>query len=151
MRPLIVGAVLLSLSILTVTGQQRTAPNTLSLADIMGATQWRHLKLSFAGQVKNWDLASYEIMQIRESFDMAAKLYPEFKNVKLAELLAAVSEPALVEIDQSVQARDTAAFLRAFDKLTRACNSCHSTAGFGYIVIRVPTSSPFSNQIFVPQ
>jgi hypothetical protein len=117
----------------------------------MGATQWRHLKLSYAGQVKNWDLASYEIVQIRESFGTAAKLYPEFKNVKLAELIATVSEPALVEIDQSVKAKDAAAFLNTFNKLTSACNSCHRAAEFGYIVIRVPTSSPFSNQIFVPR
>jgi hypothetical protein len=46
------------------------------LGDIMGMTQLRHLKLSFAGKSRNWDLAAYELDQIKESFQDAATLYP---------------------------------------------------------------------------
>ena len=46
------------------------------LGDIMSATQLRHLKLSFAGKLRNWDLAAYELGQIKSSFQDAATLYP---------------------------------------------------------------------------
>jgi len=120
------------------------------LGDIMETTQLRHFKLSFAGHETNWKLANYELSQIRKSFDEAAKFYPDFANVALAKLIAEISEPALKQVGDSISAEDSAAFSRAFGKLTDACNSCHQAAGFGFIAIRVPTSSPFSNQSFSP-
>ena len=39
------------------------------LGDFMGATQLRHFKLWFAGRSQNWDLARYEIEQIRKSYE----------------------------------------------------------------------------------
>jgi len=47
------------------------------LADIMVATQLRHFKLWYAGQVKNWPLANYELAQIRATFDDTTRLYPD--------------------------------------------------------------------------
>ncbi|MGO9431779.1 hypothetical protein [Rhodoblastus sp.] len=120
------------------------------LADIMGETQLRHLKLSFAGSVKNWDLADYEVAQIDKSFRRAAQLYPTFENVPVARLIAEISEPVLAEVKKSIKDRDRDAFLRSFDKLTTACNSCHQEAKLGFIRMQVPTASPFSNQVFPP-
>ena len=116
----------------------------------MGATQLRHFKLWFAGKLKNWDLANYEVVEIRRSFDAAAEFYPEFQNGVLGKLITDVSAPALAKIDKSIKAKDSAAFLRSFEKLTDACNSCHRAANVGFIAIRIPTSSPFSNQSFSP-
>jgi hypothetical protein len=48
----------------------------LRLGDIMGAAQWRHIKLWFAGKLLNWDLAAYELSQIKGSLVDAATLYP---------------------------------------------------------------------------
>ena len=57
--------------------QAGDAPRTIpSLADIMSATQWRHLKLAYSGKVSNWPLANYELGQIQQSFSAAAELYP---------------------------------------------------------------------------
>lgn len=120
------------------------------LADIMGATELRHLKLSYAGSVENWDLANYEVGQIKKSFQRAAKFYPVFETVPVAKLIAEISEPALAEVDKSIAARDADAFLKSFEKLTSACNSCHQAAKLGFIKMQVPTASPFSNQVFAP-
>jgi hypothetical protein len=114
----------------------------------MGATQLRHFKLWYAGVVDNWDLANYEVGQIRKSFDAAARFYPMFGSVPLGKLISEVSEPALTEMERSIRAKDGHSFLQAFEKLTQACNSCHREAGFGFIAIKIPTSSPFSNQSF---
>ena len=37
------------------------------LGDIMNLVQVRHAKLWFAGQAKNWDLAGYELAQLKQS------------------------------------------------------------------------------------
>jgi hypothetical protein len=41
----------------------------------MTTIQMRHIKLWFAGKLKNWDLADYELNQIRQSLEDAATLY----------------------------------------------------------------------------
>jgi hypothetical protein len=148
-------------AVLSVSAQERTSPpkpesepaqaaGAADLADIMSATQLRHLKLSFAGSVKNWDLAEYEVGRIRKSFATAAKFYPVFDNVPVAKLITEISEPALAEVDKSIAARDSDAFLKSFDKLTKACNACHQAAKLGFIKMKVPTASPYSNQVFPP-
>ncbi len=121
------------------------------LGDLMANTQLRHLKLAWAGDLQNWELANYELSKMRKSFAVAAKLYPVFQNIQLAKLIADVSEPALKEIDDSIKAKNHTAVTQGFKKLTDACNSCHKAAGFGFIAIRVPTTLPFSNQVFVPR
>lgn len=120
------------------------------LGDIMETAQLRHFKLSYAGTVKNWILADYELAQITKSLLNTAKLYPDFANIAQAKLVREISEPALAQVGDAIKAKDSDAFARTFSKLTQACNSCHQAAGFGFIVIRVPTASPFSNQLFSP-
>jgi hypothetical protein len=41
-------------------------------------------------------------------------------------------------------------FSMEFDNLTAACNACHQATHFGFIDIKVPTASPFSNQVLFP-
>jgi mono/diheme cytochrome c family protein len=127
-----------------------TRPYTPSLGDLMGGTQLRHFKLSYAGQVGNWPLAKYELAQIQENFSLAAELYPTFKNLPFAQLIKDESEPPLTEVGKAIDAKDAANFQKAFRVLTDACNHCHQAAGVGFITITVPTRSPFSNQSFTP-
>ena len=122
----------------------------LSLADIMSATQWRHLKLAYSGTVSNWQLANYELGQIQQSFSAAAQLYPVFKSIPLAQLIKDESEPPLADLGKAIESKNSADFTKAFGNLTDACNRCHQAAGVGFIVMRIPTSSPFSNQLFPP-
>jgi hypothetical protein len=121
-----------------------------TLADFMGLTQLRHIKLTFAGKSENWDLAGYEVGQIRNTIEVAAILYPNLGHVQFAKLVDEISEPALAEIENAVKAKDTAQFWPAVEKLTEACNGCHRAAGFGFISIRIGTLSPFSDQVFEP-
>jgi hypothetical protein len=128
-----------------------TAPASPGLADIMSATQFRHLKLGYAGKVGNWPLAHYEMTLMRQSFAEAARAYPKVGDVPFAELVKTKSTPAVDEIDQAIAAHNLENFAVAFGKLTEACNSCHQASGVGFVVIRVPTLSPFSNQVFLPK
>jgi hypothetical protein len=95
----------------------------LTLGDIMGATQLRHFKLSYAGKLGNWELASYELGQIEDSLFNAARLY---QNIPV-EKINLVEQP-LVELSSAIKANNGARFASAFADLTTACNSCHEAA-----------------------
>jgi hypothetical protein len=105
----------------------------------------RHFKLLFAGKLRNWELAAYELEQIKESFRDAATLYP---GIPITDMTIVVDP--VQQLGQAIQKKDPKKFSAAFTELTAACNGCHQAIGRGFIVIQVPTSSPFSNQIFEP-
>ncbi len=46
------------------------------LGDIMNAIQSRHMKLWFAGKALNWELAAYELRQLKGGLLEAAVMYP---------------------------------------------------------------------------
>jgi hypothetical protein len=116
------------------------------LGDIMDAIQWRHLKLSYAGKLGNWELASYELGQIQERLSDAARFYQGIPIEKIDMI-----EQPLRALSEAIKAKNGARFTRAFADLTETCNSCHVAANVGFITIQVPTSSPFSNQPFMPK
>ena len=116
------------------------------LGEIMEAIQWRHIKLSYAGKLANWELAGFELGQIQESLSDAARLY---QNIPI-ERVNMVEQP-LMALSEGIEAKNGARFSRAFTDLTDACNSCHTAAHVSFITIQVPTASPFSDQSFVPK
>jgi hypothetical protein len=120
------------------------------LGEIMSATQMRHAKIWFAGKAGNWELAHYELDEIREGLNDAVKFHPLFKGVPVSAMVNRLTDQPLADLDAAVAAKDRARFSKAYDSLTGACNACHQAAGHGYIVIKRPGASPFSNQAFGP-
>ncbi len=120
------------------------------MGEIMGATQMRHAKLWFAGHAKNWELARYELDEIKEGLDDAVKYYPVFKGAPVSAMLDKYTAPPLGDLAQSIAAKDSARFARAFDRLSTACNDCHQASERGYIVIKRPSALPYANQEFAP-
>lgn len=116
------------------------------LSDIMGLTQLRHFKLWYAGSQRNWPLAQYELGQIKESFRDAMTYYPGIP----ASNMTTMEKPSDA-IATAIRTKNEAQFRTAFGQLTAACNSCHQAQGYGYIVIKLPTASPFSNEVFAPR
>jgi hypothetical protein len=122
-----------------------------SLADIMSATQLRHFKLWYASHFENWELANYELSQIKASIHDAIRLYP---NIPVANMTTMIQP--LEEMRSAIETRNRVTFIEAFRRLTSECNSCHRAAGIGFVVIREPMispmiTSPFSNQSFLPR
>ena len=133
--------------------QSQPAPVTdppTSLANIMATIQFRHLKLAYSGKVMNWPLAGYELDLIQLGFDAATRLHPTVKELSLADLVKQESAPPLAALRRAIDAKSSDGSAKAFVRLTEACNGCHRAAGVGFVVIRVPTASPFSNQLFPP-
>jgi hypothetical protein len=115
------------------------------LGDIMAAKQWRHIKLWFAGRQRNWELAAYELAQIKANLADAATLY---SNIPVSDV-AIMAEP-LQSINKAIEAKDSVSFAKAFNGLTAGCNSCHREMEREFITIQVPAVSPFSDQSFSP-
>ena len=121
-------------------------PYVPKLADIMELTQFRHIKLWYAGRQKNWTLANYELGRIKASFDDAMRFYPSLPTADMTTMAAPANA-----IGTAIEAKDVAKFATAFNQLTAACNACHTSQGVGFLVIKVPNLSPFSNESFPPK
>jgi hypothetical protein len=113
------------------------------LADLMNNVQLRHTKLWFAGAASNWELAAFEIRRLTDSLVEAATLYPGIPVTNVTTMADPVQAVAA-----AIEAKDGKKFASAYDELTAGCNGCHQSAGRGFIVMRRPTASPFSDQVF---
>ena len=118
------------------------------LGEFMLANQMRHAKLWFAGKDENWELARYELDEIKEGFEDAGKFNPVFKGTDLSEMLDKLIGKPLLEVGKAIELKDGIKFVKAFENLTNGCNSCHQATRHGFIIIKIPTIPPASNQDF---
>ena len=118
----------------------------------MGVILSQHAKLWYAGQARNWELAEFELGEIKEVMSDLQDLYPKFKNLPFGDMLDAVITQEIVELEKAIEAKDFRKFAAGYDKLTAACNTCHETTENAFVVIRRPAGSrPFPNQEFRPR
>ena len=117
--------------------------------DLMTMTvQPRHTKLGLAGQEKNWAYAAYELHELQESFDRAARAWPMYRTSNIAELLPATMKEPMEAVAEAIKGADAAKFTDAYARLTATCNACHQATDRAVIVIQVPKTSPFADQDF---
>ena len=117
------------------------------LGEYMIGIQLHHSKLWFAGVNHNWQLADYEIGEIKESFQSIKEVETDRPEVNTIMMI----EPALDSLSAAINNKDETAFKRQFEVLTATCNNCHTTNKFGFNVITIPTALPVSNQDFKPK
>jgi hypothetical protein len=116
------------------------------LGDIMSAAQTRHQKLWLAGKAQNWELAAFELRQLKASLVEAALLYSGLPVSNVTTL-----EPAAQSMTDAIDAKDDRKFAKALGDLTEGCNACHRAMNRSFVVIKVPTDpQPFANQQFAP-
>ena len=108
--------------------QPAAEPHAPGLSEFMTATQLRHAKQWFAGQAKNRDLAGYEIDEIKEGLEDAAKQFPAHDGLPVADMIKSHTHTPLDELEKAVDAKSSAKFAAAFDKLITGCNACHAEA-----------------------
>jgi hypothetical protein len=114
-----------------------------TLANVMLNMQLRHIKVWFAGKAKNWDLVKYEAEKLKADFDAATGFY---RGLPVDDIVAA-AKPLNVLIDAATN-KDPALYVKSFNQLTDACNSCHVAGQVGIVRIRVPRTPPFDNQSY---
>lgn len=142
------------LSLLTQTGIANNAnggslppPYTPGLGEIMNNNiQPHHLKLYFAGRSANWPLASYELTELEEAFQLVNQYQYNWNKLPIAKMQAVFMEPNFKLIEDAIKLKSVKKISDAYEKLTDGCNSCHKASAHSFIKIKTPTSSPFSNQ-----
>jgi mono/diheme cytochrome c family protein len=120
-------------------GDAPGTPDQAELSAVMKTVQFVHIKLWFAGRLGNWKLATYELDQITPLLERAARHSPAGKEDIAAPLAA---------LRNAVEAKDAAGFVRSYTELTNGCNACHRSAGYDFINVLVPPTSPFVDQDF---
>jgi len=151
MKWIVIAAIALAASVMFAAAQPAKEPYQPGLGEFMTATQLRHAKLWFAGKQSNWDLAAYEIDEIKEGLEDAARLFPTYDGIPVAEMIKTIIDPRIEELEKAVRAKSSTKFTAAFDELTNGCNSCHAGASKPFIRIQRPIASPLTNQNFAPE
>lgn len=124
--------------------QRLDSAYTPGLGEFMSGIQVHHEKLWFAGKAANWELADFELGEIKESLDDIRHYCTDRPEVASLPMIL----PPLDSLAAAVKKQDPAAFKSGFTLLTTTCNNCHQATKHGYNVIQVPTTPPFSNQVF---
>jgi hypothetical protein len=115
--------------------------------EFMGSIQVHHNKLWFAGKNQNWELADFEIHEIKESLEDIGKYQTEREESKMINMI----DPALDSVVRAIEAKNSTAFANSYRLLTNSCNNCHKATKFEFNQVKVPDTPPFSNQVFEKQ
>src|SRR4051812_38065153 len=127
-------------------------PYRPGLGDLMTMTvQPRHIKLLLAGHEQNWAYAKYELKELQDAFERAARLVPRYRGLPMGGMVDAIAKGPMEELAKAIDAKDEVAFDAGYEKLTEGCNACHEAANVGMVVIKVPTGSSFPDQDFQPR
>jgi hypothetical protein len=114
------------------------------LGEFMSGIQVHHEKLWFAGTAGNWKLANFEIDEIREALDDIQRFCTDRPEIASIPMIL----PPMDSISKAVTRQDLPRFKSAFMLLTNTCNNCHRATKHEFNVIQIPTTPPFSNQVF---
>jgi hypothetical protein len=115
--------------------------------------QIRHDRLWWAGTAGNWNLAYYMVSELGETLrgiEQTNGDAPELQPDKLSEVMPAIMDPAIRNVQAALAKKDAAAFATAYDGLSASCNACHAKAGVGFLHIQRPKTPLLDNLRYVP-
>jgi hypothetical protein len=116
------------------------------LGEYMTTIQLHAGKLWFAGNATNWGLANYELDELKETMEAAKLLKAEKNGVKISNVLDAVLQSQIAQLEEAIKRKGKPEFQKAYDATLSACNGCHSEAGVKFIQIVRPSAPPVTNQ-----
>ena len=120
-------------------GKANFAPG---LDDIMTLlVQPRHIKLYYAGLDNNWELASFELQELRSAFRRAARTVPRYLDNDMNMAIEAFIQPKMKNLENAIKAGDQKVFDQAYSGLVVGCNACHAFLEHSFLVIKVPNAS----------
>jgi hypothetical protein len=118
------------------------------LGEQMLGIQIRHARLWFAGEAQNWNLAAFELQELKEAFDAVVEQNPEhaiFQPQRLADILPAMTKGPITALRDSIDHSSKTEFEKAFDALSAGCTGCHHVAGNDFLVIQRPKTPLLDN------
>jgi hypothetical protein len=115
--------------------------------------QIRHDRLWWAGKAGNWNLAYYMVSELGEALrgiEQTNGDAPELQPDRLSEVMPAIMDPAIRNVQAALAQKDQAAFATAYDGLSASCNACHAKAGVGVLLIQRPQTPLLDNLRYAP-
>jgi heme exporter protein D len=116
------------------------------LGEYMTTIQLHAGKLWFAAKALNWELADYELDELKETMEAAKALNAEKNGVKISGVLDSVLQTQVAQLAESIKRKSPAEFQKSYDETLSACNGCHTEASYKFIHIVRPTAPPVTNQ-----
>jgi hypothetical protein len=116
------------------------------LGEFMTTIQLHASKLWFAAKAANWELAKYELDELKETMEAAKGLNEEKNGVKISNVLDSVLQTQVANLEKTMESKSQSAFKKSYDETLSACNGCHTEAGYKFIHIVRPTAPPVTNQ-----
>src|SRR6266508_2584679 len=165
----LVGAILLLAGQVSVSGaapirqaQAQPTPTPLTLQQlsdiqpglgtIMIEYGHRFAAMWFAAEAGNWDLAEYQLIEMREIQEVGETTRPA-----RAAPLKSFESSFLDPLEDGIKAKDKSKFESAYNAAIQGCNSCHGSQtsadwpqGFAFIKVQVPKDSLESIYAYTP-
>jgi len=113
-------------------------------ASTMGEIERFYIKLWFAGQEENWDLADFYHHELEGNFE----LLEEYRSDNSATANMHMIKPSLDSIHQSIANQNRSDFKTGYKNMTQSCTACHIASDHPEIIIRVPSKNPYDSQEF---
>ena len=104
-----------------------------ALGTLMMEVGQRITATNIAAKAGKWDLADYELGELKEAMETGELTRPEHK----AALEKFLNGP-FTKIEKVVKDKDAAGFQAAFDSTVQACNNCHKASGKPFIEYALP-------------
>lgn len=120
---------------------------TPNLSHVMADAAFQYSNLWFAGQQKNWPLAMFYFNETRGRIRWLLRINPTPKTpsgevVNLQGIFDSIDADSLAKLKQSIENKDSAAFVTTYKGMLEQCYTCHKSAGRPYLRPMVPTVAP---------
>src|SRR5437016_450984 len=76
------------------------------LGEFMGRIQVDHAKLWLAGEARNWELAEYELTEMKEVLSDVQDLVPRYQNLPVGDMIDAIITGTIAELEAAIATRD---------------------------------------------
>ena len=112
-------------------------------AHAMHDVDYHFTNLWFAASQSNWPLAQFYFNETRSHLRWAVRIIPVRKDnagkeVKLQDILQAMENSPLKQLEESITAKDREKFVAAYEFTLTTCYSCHKASDKPYLRPRIP-------------
>ena len=122
------------------------------LGVIMQEIGRRFTAIFYAARAGNWDLANYELKELREAQEVAEITRPKRKDALISfeeSFLGSDTDPTEGTLQDAINKKNFIAFNKSFKSAVNGCNGCYQSTGFSFIKYRLPAKSELPLQFFL--
>jgi hypothetical protein len=111
---------------------------------VMKDVAYHFSNLWFAAQAQNWPLAGFYLSETRSHLRWAVRMRPVRQtaagSIDLLGILDGLDRSLLTDLQKTIDARDLAAFSKAYQGALTGCYACHQASEKPYLRPHVPVA-----------